>query len=109
LTVSALAARSHVSVSSLQESFRRHLGMSPMAYLREVRLRRAHRALEKSDPSVTTVASIAYQWGFNNLGRFAAAHTEAFGETPSATLRRNRFRKAEKQPTASSIDEQIVG
>jgi AraC-like DNA-binding protein len=91
LTVSALAARSHVSVRSLQESFRRHLGMSPMAYLREVRLRRAHRALEKSDPSVATVASIAYQWGFNNLGRFAATYAEHFGEVPSVTLRRTRF------------------
>ncbi len=109
LTVSALAARSHVSVRSLQESFRRHLGMSPMAYLREVRLRRAHRALEESDPSVATVAAISYQWGFNNLGRFAAAHTEAFGETPSMTLRRNRFHSTGKQPAASSVDGQIAG
>ena len=42
LTTSQLAMQCHVSVRSLQEGFRKHLGMSPMAYLREVRLRRAH-------------------------------------------------------------------
>jgi AraC-like DNA-binding protein len=89
LTVSTLAARSHVSVRSLQAGFRSHLGTSPMAYLREVRLRRAHETLRSSDPSSTTVASVAYQWGFTNLGRFAAAHTARYGETPAVTLRRD--------------------
>jgi AraC-like DNA-binding protein len=88
LTVSALAARSHVSARSLQEGFRRHLGTSPMAYLRDVRLRRAHQTLQQSDPSTTTVASIAYQWGFSNLGRFAATHKARYGVPPAVTLRR---------------------
>ncbi len=88
LTVSTLAARSHVSVRCLQEGFRRHLDTSPMTYLRQVRLRRAHQALRESDPSIDTVASIAYQWGFTNLGRFAAVHTAHYGETPVVTLRR---------------------
>jgi AraC-like DNA-binding protein len=88
MTVSALAARSHVSVRSLQEGFRSHLGVSPMEYLRDVRLRRAHQTLLESDPSELTVASIAYRWGFGNLGRFAAAHADRYGETPSATLHR---------------------
>ena len=88
LTISALAARSYVSVRSLQQGFRRELGVSPMGYLRQVRLRRAHQALQHSDPSIDTVAAIAYQWGFTNLGRFAAAHTARYGETPVVTLRR---------------------
>jgi AraC-like DNA-binding protein len=86
--VSSLAARSHVSVRSLQEGFRNYLGMSPMAYLREVRLRRAHQTLRESDPSEITVASVAYNWGFTNLGRFASAHANRYGETPSVTLHR---------------------
>jgi AraC-like DNA-binding protein len=88
LTVSELAERSHISIRGLQVGFRRHLGVSPMTYLREVRLSRAHATLRQSDPSTTTVASIAYQWGFTNLGRFAAAHTARYGEAPAATLRR---------------------
>jgi AraC-like DNA-binding protein len=45
-----------------------------------------------SDPSSLTVASVAYRWGFTNPGRFAAAHAQRYGESPSATLRRNEFR-----------------
>ena len=87
LTTSMLAAEAHVSVRTLQESFRRHLGISPMAYLREVRLRRAHEDLRAADPSVTTVASIAHRWGFTHLGRFAATYRAAFDQLPWATLR----------------------
>jgi AraC-like DNA-binding protein len=60
LTVSSIAARCHVSVRSLQQEFRRHLDTSPMAYLREVRLRRAHQCLLESDPSTTSVTAVAY-------------------------------------------------
>ena len=91
LTVSSLAGRCHVSVRSLQQGFRRYLGATPMAYLREVRLRRAHQSLLESDPSTNSVASVAYQWGFTNLGRFAAAHTARYDELPAVTLRRTAF------------------
>jgi AraC-like DNA-binding protein len=57
--------------------------MSRMAYLRVVRLRRAHRDLGRSaNPSHSSIASIAHRWGFTHLGRFAAAHQTMFGETP---------------------------
>ena len=92
MTVSSLAAQSNISVRSLQQGFRRTLGTTPMAYLREVRLRRAHRALLDSDPTTATVLSIANQWGFTNIGRFAAMHAARYGETPSTTLGRCRVR-----------------
>ncbi|GII54561.1 hypothetical protein Pth03_29500 [Planotetraspora thailandica] len=90
LTTSVLAAQCHVSVRTLQEGFRRHVGMSPMAYLRTVRLRRAHADLRAADPSVQTVASIARHWGFTHLGRFAAAHEAEFGTSPVQVLRTPR-------------------
>jgi AraC-like DNA-binding protein len=90
LTTSTLAAQCHFSVRALQEGFRRHLGMSPMAYVRVVRLRRAHCDLRSADPSHTTVGAIAHRWGFTHLGRFAAAHKTMFGETPLQALRAAR-------------------
>jgi AraC-like DNA-binding protein len=87
LTSSTLARQCHVSVRTLQQGFRRHLGMSPMAYLRVVRLQRAHRDLRSADADHSTVACIAHRWGFTHLGRFAAAHKEMFGETPLQVLR----------------------
>jgi AraC-like DNA-binding protein len=87
LTTSTLARQCHVSVRALQAGFRRHLGMSPMAYLRVVRLQRAHRDLRSADADHGTVACIAHRWGFTHLGRFAAAHKEMFGDTPLQVLR----------------------
>jgi AraC-like DNA-binding protein len=86
LTTSVLAKQCHVSVRTLQEGFRRHLGMSPMTYLRVVRLRRAHRDLRSADPAHTTVACLAHRWGFTHLGRFAAAHQRMYGQTPLQAL-----------------------
>jgi transcriptional regulator GlxA family with amidase domain len=89
LTVSALAARSYVSVRSLQQGFGAHVGTTPMAYLRAVRLRRARQDLLDSDSSIDTVASIAFRWGFSNLGRFAAVYAARYSEYPAVTLRRS--------------------
>jgi hypothetical protein len=50
------------------------------------------RRLRQSDPSMTSVASVAYHWGFTNLGRFAAAHTARYDGPPAATLRRLAYR-----------------
>jgi AraC-like DNA-binding protein len=87
LTVSALADRCGVSRRALQKAFQHHLGMSPMAYLREVRLRRAHEDLRCADPFTESVAAVARRWGFGHLGRFAAAHEAKYGQTPLRTLR----------------------
>ena len=67
------------------------MGASPMTYLRDVRLRRAHQSLLASDPSTATVRDIAFRWGFTNAGRFTAAHTARYGEPPRITLRRSRL------------------
>ena len=88
LTVAEVAARSHGSVRALQYALRRHMQISPMTYLRDIRLRRAHQALVGAEPSMDSVTSICYRWRFTNLGRFAALHTTHYGESPSATLYR---------------------
>jgi AraC-like DNA-binding protein len=90
MTASSLAERSHVSVRSLQEGFRRYMGTTPMTYLRSVRLRHAHEELLAADPSATTVATVAFRWGFTNLGRFAAEHQAAYDTQPVQTLRSGR-------------------
>ncbi|NMO52851.1 AraC family transcriptional regulator [Actinoplanes sp. TBRC 11911] len=64
LTTAEIARRCHVSVRTLQEGFRRHLGVAPMAYLRSVRLARAHAELSAADPARHTVGTIARRWGF---------------------------------------------
>jgi AraC-like DNA-binding protein len=89
-TVAELAAIAGMSVRSLQEGFRRHLGCAPMAYLQQERLLRAHETLRRSDPMRVTVSAVAHRWGFAHLGRFASSYRSRFGEPPSDTLRRDR-------------------
>jgi AraC-like DNA-binding protein len=86
-SVSDLAQTAGVSVRSLQEGFRRHVGCAPMAYLQSVRLGRAHEALRREDPARVTVATVAHRNGFAHLGRFASAYRARFGVCPSETLR----------------------
>jgi AraC-like DNA-binding protein len=86
-TVADLAAHAGVSIRALQEAFRRYVGMTPNEYLRDVRLRRVREELRVARPGDRTVAAVAYSWGFNHLGRFAAMYVERFGELPSDTLR----------------------
>ena len=64
------------------------LGMTPHRYLRLRQLSLAHRALVLADPAKTTVTRVATEFGFWDLGRFAAAYRAVFGERPSATLNR---------------------
>src|SRR5207253_1736784 len=68
-----LARGAAVSVRSLQEAFRRSVGMPPMAYLREIRLERARQEFSTATEA-TTVTEVAGHWGFVHFGRFAAAY-----------------------------------
>jgi AraC-like DNA-binding protein len=86
LTTTDLADVAGVSVRTLQAAFHGHVGMSPMEFLRDVRLERVHRELADS-PVGATVSAVALRWGFGHLGRFAVAYRRKYGCLPSDTLR----------------------
>jgi AraC-like DNA-binding protein len=88
ITIADLAQVAGLSVRSVQESFRRVFGVSPLTYLRQVRLDRVHDELLALDPRSVSVGQVATRWGFAHLGRFSAAYAERFGEYPKQTLRR---------------------
>ncbi|MFF1692533.1 AraC family transcriptional regulator [Streptomyces sp. NPDC058257] len=87
-TPAGLAAEARVGVRWLQEAFRRYVGMSPMAYVRDVRLTRVRDELRAAEPGALSVSEVAHRWGFSHLGRFAEQYHARFGELPSQTLRR---------------------
>lgn len=83
----------YLSPRALQQTFKRELDISPLAALREIRLRGAHEDLRRNSPHEKTVTDIALIWGFANMGRFAKEYRRRFGRLPSETLRsRNRTR-----------------
>ncbi|MET9962191.1 helix-turn-helix domain-containing protein [Streptomyces sp. NPDC006326] len=81
-----MAEAAGVTPRALQYAFRRHLGTTPTAYLRRVRLALAHADLVAADPSRDTVTAIANRWGFHHQGRFSAAYRAAYGAPPRHTL-----------------------
>lgn len=86
--ISDVAGAARLSTRALQEAFRKHLDTTPMAYLKSIRLAQAHADLRQSSvEDGTTVAAVAYRWGFGNLGRFAADYRREFGRSPSEVLR----------------------
>ncbi|WP_405089861.1 AraC family transcriptional regulator [Micromonospora sp. NBC_01392] len=88
VTVAQVASACGVGPRGLQAAFQRHLGYSPLTYLRRVRLARAHRELLAAESGgAETVAGIARRWGWASPGRFAAAYREAYGRPPHETLR----------------------
>lgn len=91
LTPAELARVGHMSIRSLHATFQRDLGISPIAYLRRVRLDRVHDELVVGHPSELKVFEVAYRWGFAHPSRFANMYREAFGELPSETLRASRL------------------
>ena len=86
-TAADLARIGGVGVRVLQQSFREHVGMSPLAYLRRLRLDGVHAELAQGDPWQVSVSEVAYRWGFTHLGRFAGAYKARYGVTPSETLK----------------------
>ena len=86
-TVPEIAGRVGLSARGLQHGFARHVGRSPTAQLRHVRLSRAHDDLCAADPARVTVAAVAARWGFVHLGRFAAEYRRRYDRSPSEDLR----------------------
>lgn len=56
------------------------------SFLRHKRLCAVHSILRDSAPGSTTVAAVAMQQGFYELGRFLQYYLAMFGERPSQTL-----------------------
>ncbi|NIX78014.1 helix-turn-helix transcriptional regulator [Microvirga terricola] len=90
LSLADIAAAGGVSARSLQNGFQSYRAMTPMAFLRMVRLRHVRQALVQADPALMTVTGVALACGFGHMGEFAALYRRTYGETPGQTLGRSR-------------------
>ena len=86
ITIDDIVAACGASERALYQGFRQFRQVSPMRYLKSVRLQKTHEALKKAGPDVC-VTRIASDQGFTQLGRFAVEYRERFGESPSDTLK----------------------
>jgi AraC-like DNA-binding protein len=89
LSLATIGAAVGVPQRTLNLACQDVLGQSAVHYSRERRLYLVHQRLLVSDPATTRVTDIAMHYGFWELGRFARAYRQRFGEVPSRTLRRS--------------------
>ena len=85
LDLARIAQASGSSVRSLCAAFKDQHGVSPMAFVREQRMQKAHAELMQAEPGVK-VTDIALRWGFTHLGRFCTRYRQRYGRTPLQTL-----------------------
>jgi AraC-like DNA-binding protein len=88
LTIDALAEATGTSGRSIYRAFKASRGYSPFRFAKDLRLRHAREKLAHPKDNAVTVTTIALACGFENVSRFSKDFSEAFGETPSAVLRR---------------------
>ncbi|MCY1296406.1 AraC-binding-like domain protein [compost metagenome] len=89
ISVELLARISGVSGRSLFSGFQQFLGVSPMRYLRDLRMERLRRdLLDPGQPR--SVTELATRWGFFQLGRLAIEYRRRYAETPRETLAKSR-------------------
>lgn len=90
ITLADLVAVSGVAGRTLLKHFREFKGVSPMRYIRNLRLARVRDELTGAD--ARRVLEVATHWGFTHAGRFSIEYRKRFGESPSVTLARGRAR-----------------
>ena len=88
LYLTEICAAMGVSERILRTACEEHLGLGPIRYLFLRRMHLVRRALLCADSATATVARVATDHGFWELGRLSVAYRALFGESPSETLRR---------------------
>ena len=87
ITMPQLCEQAHVSRRTLQYCFEDVLDMSPMFYLRRVRLNGVRRQLLDPDSGSHVIGAVAADWGFDNFSQFSSDYRKLFGESASASLK----------------------
>lgn len=100
-TIADVCAAAHVSQRTLQYHFETCLHLSPVQYLKTLRLNTARSLIRKLGAAApgngrpANIAEIAARCGYEHPSRFAGDYRRQFGALPSETLR-----AAERQPAA---------
>ncbi len=87
LELADIAAATGVTARAVQYAFA-GIDTTPLGYLRDTRIARAHTDLQHAGPTTHTVTDIAQRWHFTHPGRFADYYRAAYGTYPSTTLNR---------------------
>ena len=97
LTLADLARQASMSVRTLNRSFKRETGQTPLQWVNGVRIRHAQELLEASDDGIE---NISRRVGFASAANFREQFRRVAGVSPQSY--RNTFRDQRADPQASS-------
>ena len=84
-TIDDLAARAHMSPSTFRQHFRAVAGMSPLQYLKQLRLQGARQLMLNGD---LDAGSAALRVGYESASQFSREYSRLFGAPPQRDIRR---------------------
>ncbi|GGY43440.1 helix-turn-helix domain-containing protein [Pseudoduganella albidiflava] len=87
VSIPELCEHACVSRRTLQYCFEDVLGVSPVVYLRRLRLNAIRRMLRDEPPHARGIGRLAADWGIDNFSQFSSDYKKLFGKTPSACAR----------------------
>lgn len=82
-----LAAKAHMSPSTFRQHFRAVAGMSPLQYLKNLRLQDARQLMLNEN---LDAGSAAMRVGYESASQFSREYSRLFGEPPNRDIRRMR-------------------
>ncbi|MBE1284465.1 MAG: helix-turn-helix domain-containing protein [Rhodobacteraceae bacterium] len=94
-----------VSKRQLERIFRRHVGMSPGRYYKEIRLEHARRLIAQTDLGI---CEIAFACGYNSLGVFQKNFRARYGHTPRAARCSQNNSLAGQEKTNLNMEERPI-
>ncbi|MGI4858678.1 MAG: helix-turn-helix transcriptional regulator [Janthinobacterium lividum] len=86
LATREVAAYIDVTERSLQIVFKRSLGVSPSALIRQLRLQGIRRELQDESHIVSSVLDTANRWGVTSRSALIKSYRKQFNESPSETI-----------------------
>jgi signal transduction histidine kinase/DNA-binding response OmpR family regulator len=89
LTTEQLAQELNIHERSLQRKIKAMTGETPSTLIRHIRLNSAKKLMDNADSGLI-VSEVASAVGIMNVNYFGRMYKNQFGETPSATLAKNR-------------------
>lgn len=87
ISIETLAAVAGVSVRTIYYGFKQYRSLTPMKYLKQLRLTLARNDLLQARASGCKVAELAARYGYSSASQFSRDYKEMFGESPVVTLR----------------------
>jgi AraC-like DNA-binding protein len=91
LRIASVCEAAGIRSRTLEYGFRELFGISPVSYIKAVRLNHARRSLLSAAAAGRTITAMALDSGFWHLSQFAADYQKFFGESPSTTRRRSSW------------------